>query len=243
MNVDHHLMSGVFEPIMKSRKSYQRVYVDLPGMGESTWEEGRFEDAYLVEVLLEFVKKIFKGKQFIIAGESYGGHLSRCIIERISSQIIGAIFLCPCIVEEKNMPQRQRMVMDESFWEGLGQAEQQEYDFCAAIYNNEVYERFKRDIKPYMPLANQQFLSKLSSTLHCDLGKKYDFPVVFIEARQDNFVGYEAAFALLKCFPHACYAVIDCAGHNLQIERVMIFEAMVKEFLQRFEHRESEQDI
>jgi pimeloyl-ACP methyl ester carboxylesterase len=33
--VDHRLMSGCMEPVFRDKKGYKRIYLDLPGMGES----------------------------------------------------------------------------------------------------------------------------------------------------------------------------------------------------------------
>ena len=32
---DHRLMSGCMEPIFKEREGYRRIYINLPGMGQS----------------------------------------------------------------------------------------------------------------------------------------------------------------------------------------------------------------
>jgi pimeloyl-ACP methyl ester carboxylesterase len=48
-------------------------------------------------------------------------------------------------------------------------------------------------------------------------------------------VGYEDAWKLLGCCPHATYAVLDRASHNLQIEQTELFSALVFEWLSRVE--------
>jgi pimeloyl-ACP methyl ester carboxylesterase len=40
-------------------------------------------------------------------------------------------------------------------------------------------------------------------------------------------------YALLPHYPHASFAVLDTAGHNLQIEQPVLFNALMGEWLDR----------
>ncbi|MET8349477.1 MULTISPECIES: hypothetical protein [unclassified Micromonospora] len=42
-----------------------------------------------------------------------------------------------------------------------------------------------------------------------------------------------AMFALLPHYPRATFAVLDVAGHNLQIEQPRLFDALMHEWLDR----------
>lgn len=142
--------------------------------------------------------------------------------------------MCPWINDiEQNFPIRQTIIRDNKYLSTLSKEDQEEFDFMGVIQTKETYERFRRDIKPYLPLANQEFLLRLNYCLTFDLTAHYDFPTSFIEARQDHAAGYEGAFQLVKNFPRASYSIIDCAGHNIQLERVRIFEELVNEWLER----------
>jgi pimeloyl-ACP methyl ester carboxylesterase len=46
-------------------------------------------------------------------------------------------------------------------------------------------------------------------------------------------VGYLDQFDLLPHYPRATYAVLDTAGHNLQIEQPQLFNALMGEWLDR----------
>jgi pimeloyl-ACP methyl ester carboxylesterase len=45
--------------------------------------------------------------------------------------------------------------------------------------------------------------------------------------------GYADQYALLPHYPRATFAVLDVAGHNLQIEQPVLFDALVNEWLDR----------
>jgi pimeloyl-ACP methyl ester carboxylesterase len=51
--------------------------------------------------------------------------------------------------------------------------------------------------------------------------------------RQDDHVGYRDQWDLLEHYPRASFAVLDRAGHNLQQEQPVLFEALVEEWLDR----------
>jgi pimeloyl-ACP methyl ester carboxylesterase len=46
-------------------------------------------------------------------------------------------------------------------------------------------------------------------------------------------VGFEDQFALLPHYPRATYAVLDLAGHNLQIEQPALMNVLLRDWLER----------
>ena len=62
---------------------------------------------------------------------------------------------------------------------------------------------------------------------------QFDRPSLILTGRQDDSTGYLEQFALLPHYPRATYAVLDVAGHNLQLEQPELFGALVREWLQR----------
>lgn len=53
--------------------------------------------------------------------------------------------------------------------------------------------------------------------------------------RQDHGVGCRDAWRILENYPRATFAVLDRAGHALQIEQPRLFDALVEEWLDRVE--------
>jgi pimeloyl-ACP methyl ester carboxylesterase len=48
--------------------------------------------------------------------------------------------------------------------------------------------------------------------------------------------GFEDQYVLLPHYPRATFAVLDVAGHNLQIEQPELFAALIREWLRRVSH-------
>ena len=65
------------------------------------------------------------------------------------------------------------------------------------------------------------------------LNNKFDKPTLILLGRQDNCVGYKDAWNILENFPRATFAVLDRAGHSLQIEQEELFNSLINEWLVR----------
>jgi pimeloyl-ACP methyl ester carboxylesterase len=60
-------------------------------------------------------------------------------------------------------------------------------------------------------------------------------PTLMLLGQQDTSTGYRDAWPILEQYPRATFAVLDKAGHNLQIEQADLFTAFVSEWLDRVE--------
>ncbi len=59
--------------------------------------------------------------------------------------------------------------------------------------------------------------------------KKFEKPTLFLLGRQDSSVGYSDVWNIIEKYPRSTYAIIDKAGHSLQIEQVELFNSLVSE--------------
>ncbi|MGT2845822.1 alpha/beta fold hydrolase [Streptococcus massiliensis] len=89
-------------------------------------------------------------------------------------------------------------------------------------------------------MMKPEFIDKLQSqyALSLDVDEKikeigYDKPSLFLAGRQDQVVGFEQLAALLRNYPRASLAVLDIAGHNLQIDQEDLFATLAEEWLER----------
>ncbi|MCF6273238.1 MAG: hypothetical protein L3J37_08595 [Rhodobacteraceae bacterium] len=63
----------------------------------------------------------------------------------------------------------------------------------------------------------------------------FEKPSLIVTGRQDNIVGYQDALSLLPSYPRASFAVLDRAGHNLQIEQDGVVKTLFGAWLDRVE--------
>ena len=244
LGYDLVMMESCMEPVFQSVGEYQRIYVDLPGMGRSGSEKEFASADKILEALTAFLEDTLK-ENFLLAGESYGGYLARGILSRFPDKIDGMMLLCPVAVPEytkRELPHPETDLRDHEFLATLDEETQKNFCQFAVLTDEEIYERFREGIAPGMKLYDKSFIEKLKQayafTFDVDgelKNLRFLNPVLFLLGRQDNCVGYRDMWKLLEDYPRAAFAVLDAAGHNLQIEQPELFEALVKDWLKRTE--------
>jgi len=246
-SIDHRLMSGCFEPVFDNLHGYCRIYLDLPGMGKTPSANWIKNSDDTLKILLEFIDKLIGNKNFLLAGESYGGYLSMGIIHEIGNRIDGVLLLCPLIDSFATVNKHGKLPQKTIIWKSEKlDSEDQNPDVnafldMAIIATPEIFEKYKKDILPGFNMHDKNFLSnyykgEYNSELEIALrALQFNKPACILTGRQDHCVGYSMAYEILERFPRASFAVLDCAGHNLQIENESIFKQLVIDWIWRVE--------
>lgn len=242
-SVDHRLMKGCMEPVFESLDTpWQRIYFDLPGMGKTQgrpWVNGTDQ---MLSVILEFIDGIIPNQHFLVAGESYGGYLTRGVIKAREALVDGLLLICPTAIQETrldHLPALQVLEKDEAFVNSLSEEDRQYLTGINVVHNKHVWERFSEEILPALKIADYNFLENTLSQnvpykVNVDqIEHPYQQPTLLVMGRQDCAVGYRDHWQLIENFPRASFVILDKAGHNLQIEQDILFTALVKEWLDR----------
>jgi pimeloyl-ACP methyl ester carboxylesterase len=239
---DHRILKGCMEPIFKSKKGYQRIYFDLPGMGRTKAVNWIHNADDMLKLILDFIQNIIPEQKFLIVGESYGAYLARGLIEKKGYDIYGASFICPAIIMDRSkriLPRFHVILRDSEFLSSLSPQEKKEFEEMHVIQTKTIWERYKDEVDSGLRLADEKFLTKYynkgySFTFDRELiNQKFEKPSLFILGRQDNAVGYHDAYNIIENYPRASFVILDKAGHNLQIEQESIFNVLVEEWLER----------
>jgi pimeloyl-ACP methyl ester carboxylesterase len=242
-SVDHRLMKGCMEPIFQSLDTpWQRIYFDLPGMGKTKGPPWITGTDRMLDVVLEFIDGILPNQRFAVAGESYGGYLARGIIKARTSQVTGMLLICPLAIHETqrdHAPAHQVLEKDEALLNSLSEEDRTYFEGITVLQNRRVWEKFKEDIRPGLQIADYSFLEHslaqhIPYTVNVDLIEKpYLQPTLMVMGRQDSAVGYRDHWQLIENYPRASFVILDKTGHNLQIEQDVLFNELVKEWLNR----------
>ncbi|MEW4150272.1 alpha/beta hydrolase [Bacillus thuringiensis] len=215
------------------------MYIDLPGMGKSNAPNWINSLDRIVDVLITFIEEIICTEKFLLVGESYGGYLAKGILAKMFERVSGLLLVCPVVVaepEKRILPGKQIIVQDEEFLNTLTSTEREEFCELAVIANEYTYTRFKEEIKPGLDVANYEFIERLQKNYSLTMDfqhEKYGNPVLLLTGRQDISVGYQNIIEIIEEYPRATLAVLDMAGHNLQIEQPELFESLVGEWIRR----------
>lgn len=244
--VDHRLMAGCMEPVFENRTGYKRIYIDLPGMGESASNDSAKSSDAILDILIEFIETIIPDENFLVAGESYGGYLSRGIIYKLSHRVDGIMLICPAIIadnEKRTLPERTVIIKNDELLKKYPSKDMEDYLSGAVVQSENHWFKFRDNILPGIKLANAntKFLTELRQTGYSytfDVDKlehKFEKPSLIFIGHQDEVVGFKDALAILDNYPRATYALLDSAGHGLEVEQHVVFTCLVNEWLNRVE--------
>jgi len=146
---------------------------------------------------------------------------------------------------QDHLPPFQVLEKDEALLASLSDEDRGYLTGINVVQNERVWERFKRDVRPGLKAADYGFLqNKLGRHVPYKMDvdqivMPYRQPTLILMGRQDNVVGYRDHWQLIENFPRATFAILDKAGHNLQIEQDGLFSALVQEWLERISAEKS----
>lgn len=240
---DHRLMLGCLEPLFAGRPGYRRIYPDLPGMGRSPAPESVASTEDVLATLHDFVDQVLGETPFLLVGESYGGYLSRALTRDRPGQVLGLALICPIgavpIHAERTVPEFRVLRSEPDATAGLGAVTAEQFTSMAVVRTAETARRFREEVASGLALCDEALMERVAQRWPLDrspeTGPPFERPTLIMTGRQDQVLGFEDHFPLLPHYPRATFAVLDVAGHNLQIEQPRLFEALMHEWLDRVE--------
>lgn len=241
--IDHNVMVGCMEPVFKCRPGYRRIYIDMPGMGKSKAPAWLENSDQVLDIVVKFSEKVIKGS-FLVVGESYGGYIARGMVNRIPGRIDGVLLICPVMVGDRSkrqLPPRTVFVRDEKLLASIDPEDRKFFERMLLLQDRRRWERFQRDILPGRHNEDRAFLERLKKQgYECSfdvdrLPQPFDKPSLILAGRQDASVGYKDAMKLADVYARSTFAVLDRAGHGLEVEQEGLFNCLAAEWLDRVE--------
>lgn len=225
---------GFLEPMVSGR-SIRRIYVDLPGHGESRPSDALRtpDDALdLVDALL--AAEAPQGP-FLVAGHSFGAHFARALAARHPERVAGAALICPVMAGEWETPPFT-VVQDEGVSAQL-EAQRAEYESYFVVRNADTLQRFRDAVVPASGDVDEQTLERAIAVAPLAIDPDtvtLDAPVLVTVGREDSVVGWRRQHReLADRYPRATLAVVAGAGHALPHERPELLTALVHDWLDR----------
>jgi pimeloyl-ACP methyl ester carboxylesterase len=243
--IDHRVLSTSLEPLFNERGGYQRIYLNLPGMGQTPSGEWLENSDVMLDVVCEFIERVIPNQNFLVVGQSYGGYLARGLLHRKFEAIDGLMLLVPVIQprgEDRKVPPQFTLIRDEAALDTLNPMMRQIFENMCVIQTPELIAKTAA-VAQGMTLSDHEFLNafqqdstryRLSFDVD-DLREPFEMPMLTLSGRHDNNVGYPNTYTFLDNFPRGTVAVLDRAGHNLPLEQETLFNALVHEWLDRVE--------
>ena len=235
---------AAMEPVFKQRSGWKRIYPDLPGHGKTPAREWIADQDKMLEVMLEFVDIVMQGQRFVLAGSSAGAYLARGVALRRAALMDGLLLLLPLIKAadaERQLPARTIVVQNPSLAAELNADDADVFNNLAVVQDRRMLDALKALSAPEGEGGDQEFLMRIrmdparySFSFDVDaLPRPFPAPTLIIAGRQDNMVGYRQAWDIVENYPRATFAVLDRAGHCLEIEQEELFHTLTGEWLDR----------
>jgi pimeloyl-ACP methyl ester carboxylesterase len=235
---DHRIMERFMEPLFTQRDSWMRLYPDLPGTGRTPGVDRLATQDQMLDAVLAFIDTVIPGQRFVVAGLSYGGYLARGVVSRRAASIDGLLLCAPAVTAppaQAHLPPRTTLVEDPTLL-----AELEPGIASLVVVQSPTVVEAVRAVAAEVQLADHTFLARLEAagpfSFDVDtLPTPFGGPTLILTARQDHICGYRDAWDLLDNYPRATFAVLDRAGHFVNIEQDMLCQALMREWLDRVE--------
>lgn len=237
--VDHRLMTGAFEPVFAGRPGWRRVYLDLPGMGRTTAPDVASTDD-VFRILRGAVRALVPEGPYAVVGQSYGGYLARGLVAADPDRVTGLATVVTVVDprhELRDVPELRVLVRDPALLARVG-AEALDAEDTLVVQTEETWERARREVDPGLDAADPEVVARVAASYAGTFPVEpapFEKPVLIVVGRQDATTGYRDAWSLVERYPRATFAVLDRAGHALNIEQRGLFEALAGEWLDRVE--------
>lgn len=220
--VDHLSMQNTFEQYFTGlSREYRRVYLDLPGHGESGSSFFRANVADMLADLGAFLRGNFKRPPCLV-GYSMGGFLALKLAETTPFPTL--FLVAPPVYTDKakiDRPRAMEPAADELSEEERRGAEPR-YLRLAAKKNTRTLESYRANLAPgFYPLRwfyqNRFFRKAIQEDLTIE-PERIRSGTVFLAGRQDLLVGYRDQFALSSRLRFSDYHSFSDCGHFLPVE-------------------------
>jgi pimeloyl-ACP methyl ester carboxylesterase len=138
------------------------------------------------------------------------------------------------------MPRPTVLVRESAFVSEVKEDEKGLFDLFGVVHTLKVLEQIRQVFIPAFKESNELHQAKITENYEFSFpvdepSEPFEKPALILLGRQDSEVGYRDAWAFLENYPRATFAILDRAGHFLQLEQEELFRALVEEWLRRVE--------
>ena len=238
-------MANVMEPLFRHRDGWRRMYLDLPGHGRTPGEQWVTGHDKFLDVVVDFIDSVIPGQHFAAVGTSAGAYVARGLVYRKAAWMDGLFLNVPLIVADdtnRTLPSPAILVEDAELVSELDPEEAEAFQL-AVVQSRKVLAAVRTYLSPEGEGGDPKFQARIREnaenyafSFDVDaLPEPFGAPTLIIAGRQDAVVGYRDAWGVIENFPRGTFAVLDRAGHLLEVEQEELFRLLVSDWLNRVE--------
>ncbi|MEU1970964.1 alpha/beta hydrolase [Microbacterium sp. NPDC019599] len=224
---------GFLEPMIAGRP-LRRLYVDLPGHGDSRPSAGVQQPDDVLDLVDRLLDREAPSGRFLVLGHSFGGHVARAIAARHPDRVAGIALICPALPGEQSTPP-PAVVRDDHVSGALDPDLRAQYEGYFVVRTTETLERFRRAVVPAIGQVDEPTLERaITAGPHAADPDRVAVTcsVLVISGRRDHWVGWERQQLLGDRYPRATVVTAGDAGHALPHERPGLVAALLSDWLE-----------
>lgn len=241
VTLDLCYMMDIMEPGFRGSGNWKRIYVDMPGHGQSPGREDIRSQDDLLNTVLDFVNEILPDEPFALVGLSRGSYIARGLMHFIPDRILGMALIVPGGNPSANparLPPAQVIERDASIRPELFDSEIWAHENLFAVQRWDIVEKRRQIVVPGLAGFDVEQEARVKSAFDFSFAEEEEAttvtaPSLIVVGRQDSVSGYLDGIDLMHRYPRATLAVLDTAGHGLAWDRPEVFQALVRDWLVR----------
>jgi len=239
--LDHRYMMDVMEPGFRGAGAWKRIYVDMPGHGESPASDEIQSQDDLLSAVTDFINAKLPDEPFAIVGLSRGSYIARGLAYTMPERVSGVALIVPGgnpSSDPSRLPDPQVIEGNASIRLELSEAEIWAHDNMSVVQRWDIVEKRRQIIAPARAMFDVEQDARVMNAFEFSFAKDEEatpvtVPSLIVVGRQDSISGYRDGVDLMHRFPRATLAVLDTAGHALALERPEVFHSLVRDWLDR----------
>jgi pimeloyl-ACP methyl ester carboxylesterase len=236
--LDSTVAAGAFEPVFSEPSGWQRLYLDLPGTGNSA-PVGASSDAVL-DAVAHTIRELVGSVPHALAGCSYGGYLAAALARNSTARIAGLLLVCAgvkILPAERNLAGVLASAPQRGWLDAIPQEWHQHFQHAVGAQTPAVAGRIFDAVRS--STATDEYLDNLRATGYRlsdeDATHEYAGPTTLVAGTKDRVAGYLDLVRTLSRYPNGEYHALSDAGHYLPFEQPLRFRALVRDWLTRVE--------
>lgn len=238
--LDRQHMIEALEPAVPRSSGWRRIYLDLPGCGESRGYDDVGSQDDVLDCVARTVLALANEERFAVLGESRGSYVAQGLAHRMPERLAGVALIVP--TGASGMPDTEPpspVTLDPTpeLAVGLDASERGRFERLV-VQSPEILDRIRRTKLPAAARHDRHLEARVQGAFAFSFAAemaeaRVDIPSLLIAGRQDSISHYADAVRLAERFSRSTLAVLDCAGHSLSWERPALFAALVHDWLAR----------
>jgi pimeloyl-ACP methyl ester carboxylesterase len=245
-SLNRRQMLATMEPVFAGRKGWRRIYLDLPGHGQTPGRKWITNQEKMLDVVLAFIDKLLPEERLVVVGASAGAYLARGVAYHRSRSLDGLLLTVPMIVADdakRILPKHITIAPDPDLMGELQPADAELMADLAVVQSRRIADALHEQQPSAEDVGDTDYQARIRNDPRRyafsfevdDVAEPFAAPTLIIAGRQDSVVGYRQAWEVVENYPRATFAVLDRAGHLLEMEQEEVFRVLVGEWLDRVE--------